>query len=352
MRVVISHFFNEEYLLPWWLQHHVPMFDYGIMINHSSTDSSVELIKKYAPNWRIVNSRLTEFDSALTDLEVSNFETELPPGSWKIALNTTEFLVPSKPLEAIERALLDAGRVGCSCSGVVIVDGDPENVPVYYKPLVLQKFWGIEDNIISDKEPGGEDRRLDLGLDRYILRNRFYHSNVVGMYGPGRHNSFHPDFGFRSEDLFIFYYSFSPWTEETVKRKTQIKNRLKPADVARGWGTHHTFSPQEWEKEYKHIFSNARSLSSNANIATALRMLKEKYPKGGYDSAENLSANIRLSITEQMDFARMLHAEREHSARLQHEVNTLQRERVANTGSRVLLRTLLGRATRKLRLNR
>ena len=29
-RVVISHFFNEAYLLPWWLKHHREMFDHGV----------------------------------------------------------------------------------------------------------------------------------------------------------------------------------------------------------------------------------------------------------------------------------------------------------------------------------
>ncbi|MCA3390648.1 MAG: glycosyltransferase family 2 protein, partial [Roseomonas sp.] len=40
MRSVICHFFNEAYLLPWWLKHHVPIFDHGVMIDHGSTDGS------------------------------------------------------------------------------------------------------------------------------------------------------------------------------------------------------------------------------------------------------------------------------------------------------------------------
>jgi FkbM family methyltransferase len=40
MTTLIGHFRNEEYLLPWWLRHHVPMFDHGVLIDYSSTDAS------------------------------------------------------------------------------------------------------------------------------------------------------------------------------------------------------------------------------------------------------------------------------------------------------------------------
>ena len=38
-------FYNEEYLLPWWLAHHTKLFDHGILINKGSTDRSVEICK-------------------------------------------------------------------------------------------------------------------------------------------------------------------------------------------------------------------------------------------------------------------------------------------------------------------
>ena len=45
MKSIISHFYNEEYLLPWWLNHHKKYFDYGLMIDYNSPDISVEVIK-------------------------------------------------------------------------------------------------------------------------------------------------------------------------------------------------------------------------------------------------------------------------------------------------------------------
>ena len=46
---IIGTFYNEEYLLPYWLKHHTRLFDHGILINWGSTDNSVEIIKRYAP---------------------------------------------------------------------------------------------------------------------------------------------------------------------------------------------------------------------------------------------------------------------------------------------------------------
>ena len=57
MITVISHFFNEEYLLPFWLEHHSKIFDHGIMIDYCSTDRSVEIIRKFCPSWTIVKTQ-------------------------------------------------------------------------------------------------------------------------------------------------------------------------------------------------------------------------------------------------------------------------------------------------------
>ena len=91
MKTVISHFYNEEYMLPWWLSHHRQYFDHGIMINYDSTDRSVEIIKEYCPTWEIVQSRNREFGAKACDAEVNDYERKVQ--GWKICLNTTEFLV-------------------------------------------------------------------------------------------------------------------------------------------------------------------------------------------------------------------------------------------------------------------
>ena len=60
-RVVISHFFNEAYLLPWWLEHHRQIFDHGVLIDWSSTDGSADICRQLVPGWEVVRLRARAF---------------------------------------------------------------------------------------------------------------------------------------------------------------------------------------------------------------------------------------------------------------------------------------------------
>ena len=76
---VISHIFNEEYLLPFWLEYHSQIFDYGIIIDYCSTDSSIEIVKKFCPHWKIIKTKniidgKPLFDAKLVDDEVIEIE--------------------------------------------------------------------------------------------------------------------------------------------------------------------------------------------------------------------------------------------------------------------------------------
>ena len=82
MRTGHHAFLNEEYLLPWWLAHHLPMFDHGIMIDCGSTDGSADICRTFAPNWRLVRSRLMTFAALSVDFEIMRYEAELP--GWKM----------------------------------------------------------------------------------------------------------------------------------------------------------------------------------------------------------------------------------------------------------------------------
>src|SRR5437879_6505612 len=88
---LISHFWNEEFLLPFWLKHHVPLFNHGILLDYASTDRSREIIQEFAPRWEVRPSRNAWFDAQDADAEV--MEIERCCEGWKIVLNTTEFLL-------------------------------------------------------------------------------------------------------------------------------------------------------------------------------------------------------------------------------------------------------------------
>jgi len=94
---LIAHIFNEEYLLPFWLEHHSKIFKNGIIIDYLSTDNSVNIIKKYCPHWKIINTSnvikgKSFFDTTglLIDHEVIEIEKTIQ--GYKICLNVTEFL--------------------------------------------------------------------------------------------------------------------------------------------------------------------------------------------------------------------------------------------------------------------
>jgi hypothetical protein len=257
MRTVICHFFNEEYLLPWWLKHHRGKFDHGILIDHGSTDRSAEICRELAPDWRLVRSKLTRFDAYMTDFEVMEYERGLP--GWKVALNVTEFLMSTVPLSVLEEYLVQNGRMGCAATGMLMVDDKPDTLPDHDIPLPLQCHFGVDDNTIVDPE-----QRNALTLPALPQRNRFYHRNEVGMYHPGRHSTFHPDCHFRMADLMVFHYCYAPWNEPVLRRKVQIGTKVRPEDVNRGWGWQHLRGVEHLQQDYLKIKQAAIDLRGHS----------------------------------------------------------------------------------------
>jgi hypothetical protein len=264
MRTVITHFFNEEYLLPWWLKHHVRLFDHGVLIDHGSFDRSAEICREIAPHWRLVRSRLMHFDAFTTDWEVMGFEQELP--GWKIALNVTEFLMPSIPLADLETQLVAMGRTGCAASGVEFVDIEPDAWPSHELSLPLQKHFGIDDNAVTD--PGV---RASLCLNVVPARNRYYHCNSLGRYAPGRHSSYHPDSRYRVVNLVLGHFGFAPWNEETLKRRMQIGGKIGPTDRRIGFGNGHESGRGELQRVYEAIKLGAGNLLDNDVVRAAIK---------------------------------------------------------------------------------
>ncbi|WIA43720.1 hypothetical protein OEZ86_010147 [Tetradesmus obliquus] len=92
--VGVSHFYNEEFLLPFFIRHHAAVFDSMLLIDYASTDRSVELLKAEMPaSWQVVRSANKDFNAVAVDAEVRRYERSFPACAWKIALTTTEFLV-------------------------------------------------------------------------------------------------------------------------------------------------------------------------------------------------------------------------------------------------------------------
>lgn len=177
---LISHFLNEELFLPHWLRHHVPMFEHGIMIDYGSTDRSVEIIREMAPHWEIRKTVNTKFVEPLINNEVEAIEQELPPGAWKLALNTTEFLVCPDLRVFVQNFEEEFPHLpGFRATGVIMIDSpEEENQEITDAPLVLQRRHGVV-------ERRGEPNLITWSFTP--SRCRFMHKLSSGHYAIGRH---------------------------------------------------------------------------------------------------------------------------------------------------------------------
>ncbi|HDR7849242.1 TPA: glycosyltransferase family 2 protein [Bacillus toyonensis] len=245
---LISHFYNEEYLLPWWLMHHTKLFNHGILINRGSTDRSVEICKLFAPHWEIRDSKVLEFDAILVDQEVMNIEQEIT--GWKMVLNTTEFLCCSNKEEFFS-SLTKLKRKMYSIRTILMVD-DPMHAytkPRYGIPLVKQRFHGI----VIQPSP----------LTIYN-GGRLIHNYSHGNYSVGRHNSFY-SFTIYKYPAFILKFFYSPWNNAMKDRKLQIGPTLSKHSAQNGLGTHHLVTLAKLEENYLHY----------ANLTSDLRLMPE-----------------------------------------------------------------------------
>ena len=241
-KTIIAHFYNEEYLLPYWLEHHKNKFDHGVMINHGSNDKSVEIIKNLVPNWEIVNSELEYFDAYLTDFEVQKIEENI--AGWKICLNISEFLVGD-----LDKELNSCDVKEITIPAIIMTDIDNKEIR---NDLLSEKPFGIEENQISIvlfdfyqliykfrffgvlklifQILFLKVSQLILGktfvkyTKYYLKRARLLHGQRIGQYLKGRHNWVFKSK--RSKYLKILWYNYSPFTNKMVERKLDAKTRL------------------------------------------------------------------------------------------------------------------------------
>jgi hypothetical protein len=290
-KTVVCHFYNEEFLLPWWLQHHKHVFDHGIMIDYASTDGSCELIRKICPTWEILPSRNEFFDAKPIDDEVMDIESKL--SGWRIALNVTEFLYGNTDhldarLEPTQYFL----------TNYVFVDMEDNPNPLdHTRPLHEQRYWGYLDN----KNNGD---RMEKGSAHRM--NRSIHNHPITYPNWGRH---WPDTTASFDDLVIFYYGYGDASERGLDRKAQIRSRISEVvgqvthtlppgarfeedgegkvkivdkngieiqfhNRPGGWGSHHNYNKEEFLLQYRHD-QQPKCSDLRAEIADILQYNKQ-----------------------------------------------------------------------------
>lgn len=273
-RVLLTHFSNEELLLPFWIQQHAPLFDHAVLINYNSTDSSLEILSALAPaSWKIVTTTTSNFTSLQSDEELMQYES-LFPFAWKIVLTVGEFLTITPTewdsmLDSYEKTGVNLIRF----PSFTIVGND--SVPLAHSPsLALQRY----QYAINPRQP-----REWFGLNRF---SRFMHRSLRITYGSGRHflvyegeaiteNMFeHLGISFSLADRgFITKYKWSPWPESVTRMlhihhqyaDKYLKNDL--AGTALDTGdivmTHQFGTAAELQKERDRIMSEYFTLSFN-----------------------------------------------------------------------------------------
>lgn len=231
---VIAHFYNEEYLLPFWLNHHKNIFKHGILVDYNSTDNSVNIIKSIVPHWKIITSKNKSFDATECDQEVMDIEKSIH--GWKIALNITEFLMTT------------------SFDFIL-------NKYKAYKALSIRSLQVIESKLYESNNPINTNEPLvkqrTFGIKDFTRKTRTLHKDVHGNYDFGRHNTrVHPFIKVPINEMVVLWFGYSPMNNEILSRKLQIKSKMSKRDVEnKQLGVEHLLSREELIEKYNTLQS-------------------------------------------------------------------------------------------------
>lgn len=242
MKTILTHFYNEEYLLPWWLNHHKKYFDHGILIDYHSTDRSVEIIKSICPSWEVVTTRNEYFEALKIDEEVMMYESQID--GWKICLNITEFLYGDysvlNDITYQHQYLIPS---------LIFIDEPIKfNYPKYDIELYKQiKHKGFV--ITCDEEYG-----VRSGLRRGL--RSFHNFNL--QYPGGRHwYDFTPKL---IPEFIVFYYPFSPYNGYFLDRKLQIQKNIPKTDFEKGAGIQHNILSNNVIDNWRKLYSSSSNI--------------------------------------------------------------------------------------------
>lgn len=256
---LISHVYNEEYLIPFWLNHHKGMFDKLIIINHRCTDNTLEICKEIWSDCEIIQSATTCFDAKHTDDEVMEIERNNP--GIKIALNTTEFLLFNE--HPFNKEL--------SKHKIKELFSDSTKDSKCYAIRVLSPYSKNNYEVSTNLELFSNLLNTDFMYhhDRYI---RLLHSYEDGSYHLGRHNSNHPLIN--NSDLTILWFGFYPMNDNLLKRKLQIGPWLSQHDVSTGAGGQHLYKKEDMLRIQREKSSSGSSLKTlNSSLYNSLQEL-------------------------------------------------------------------------------
>jgi len=217
---VLTNVFNEEYLLPFWLEHHKKIFDHGIIVDYRSTDRSMEICRAICPTWTIITSKNEKFGAFDIDREFVELENEIE--GIKIVLNTTEFLCSVTPIKSIFQQIPSPISLSANQISAYSLRAD-------FYPNSLQELFS------SLLHP-------DV-MFAYSRGARHIHNHKNGNYTVGRHLTHHPMH--MVNDIFIFWFGRYPFNPSMEKRILQIKQNIPESDIRAEMSIHHLITQSE-----------------------------------------------------------------------------------------------------------
>ena len=247
---VISHIFNEEYLLPFWLEYHSLICDNGIIIDYCCTDNSINIIKKFCPHWKIIKTRninldgSPNFDAALVDLEVMDIEKTV--SGFKIVLNVTEWLLFSDSSQNIMNSLNPT-----ICYHIEPYSCINPTQDIY--PLSCIDFLKKITKII---------KLTDRGF-------RMFHNKPALDYSHGRHyrmsalpsSTRNVDADITQNqiatNMCILWTGYYPFNQSVIHRKLQIQKNIPKTDVIMGRGHQHITNYTKCMSEFNIKINNS-----------------------------------------------------------------------------------------------
>ena len=265
--VLFSYFYNEEYLLPWWCEHHKKIFDHAILIDYESTDKSVDIIKSICPTWEIRKSTQSQFLAKTSDLEIMYAEGSIGP-AYKLALGITEFLMVNKDFKDRliyhEKNLQEKHHIfefALSILRYTMVDSSPNKNPTHDDHLFKQKYTVYK----GINEINGMYRQLHNSVCGQYIQGR--HGSKIGVKDANAKGLSHPgeQIDILPEDKgSILWYGFSPWNKKMRSRKKSMSDKIPKTDHERGYGSQHFWN----DNKLQEIFLKFRDNSENIDFNT------------------------------------------------------------------------------------
>tara|TARA_X000000368_G_scaffold319258_1_gene256444 strand:+ start:653 stop:1492 length:840 start_codon:yes stop_codon:yes gene_type:complete len=239
----ITNIYNEEYLLPFWLNHHKNIFDKIIIVDHHSTDNSVKICKEIIPGCTIIPHPSKEFASKEHDIYLMKLEEKIK--GIKIILNTTEFLFCSRSIKEIFSLKKKRNKALC------IIAYSPYSLKEYNPKNNYELYYNLMNKDIKfhkDREGG-----------------RYLHNYPNGNYEIGRHITYH-NFE-NTNELFIVWFGYYPLNDNLIQRKLQIKDNIPITDRNPRPGFPMGFA-------WQHFFSKNKLLEINNSKSKSGLLLK------------------------------------------------------------------------------